>query len=467
MNNIYKNNIPKILVLILAIFIIKGLLLILLIPPWEAPDEPGHVSYVIYLYNNKKIPSSSRPFILQSINDSFLKIKKIIKTSQEKNVESNKKIELFEKNKNYSPISANLASHPPLYYLYLVPFYKFSLPLSSYSSFILLRFGSLLLGIGVLLLSFYITKNLFEKSNTIPALVTLIVSLQPMFSFITSIVNNDIMVVFIFLLFIFTLLNLLKSKDIPLIKLLFLTIVTGIAPLVKPQLFVLIIIFLIYLYTKQKKLGRNTYTLLSITSIVPVLIWFFMKYSYDGVLFVNYAVQNIQTNPASIWTYPLEFITGNQPIGIFMSFWGFFGWLDVPMPKWSYLIYLCFILISLLGYWLGRKKINCNNITNIQSIKFLILSFFLYVLTIVVFDLQSYTLSHKFAIQGRYLSPILPLLIIFLINGILFFSKSIQKKLIILIIIFFIIGQLIMFLTINNYYYGSFFLNLLINSYKI
>jgi glycosyltransferase involved in cell wall biosynthesis len=61
------------LISILFIFLFKNLFIIFSIPPWEAPDEPGHVSYVIYMYNNKSFPSATQPFVLQSINESFKK----------------------------------------------------------------------------------------------------------------------------------------------------------------------------------------------------------------------------------------------------------------------------------------------------------------------------------------------------------------------------------------------------------
>ena len=165
--------------LFLLFFIIKGLFFISLIPPFDAPDEVSHIAYVNYLYNQKKVPSSSIPYISKSIQQAG-------------------RNGLFDRNsKNYT-MKANVGSHPPLYYIYLIPFYILSLPFSSYGTIILLRIGSLILGTIALSLSLYITRLLFPQQIKLAYMTTFLLSVQPMFSFISSLVNIDIMTVVVF-----------------------------------------------------------------------------------------------------------------------------------------------------------------------------------------------------------------------------------------------------------------------------
>src|SRR3990167_1629974 len=101
-----------ILFLIITFFLLKGLYLIFTIPPWEAPDEPGHVSYVIYLYKYKSFPSSTKPYIPTSISQS-LRIERTLLTSIKNNKNLHVTLQLFNRhdNKLDPPIMANLASN--------------------------------------------------------------------------------------------------------------------------------------------------------------------------------------------------------------------------------------------------------------------------------------------------------------------------------------------------------------------
>src|SRR3989344_9070351 len=96
----------RILLSIILIFLIKGLFFIFLIPPWEAPDEPGHVAYVEYLYKYKRLPSAEKPFISLSINTSFQENRKILKNIQTKEIKMSEKKELWDRSdRHLDPIS--------------------------------------------------------------------------------------------------------------------------------------------------------------------------------------------------------------------------------------------------------------------------------------------------------------------------------------------------------------------------
>lgn len=446
------------LFLIILFFLLKGLYLIFIIPPWEAPDEPGHVAYVLYLYKYKHVPSSLKPYILTSISDSVRKNRKNLEAVRSSRLKTLTTVELFDRNETKldAPILANMASNPPLYYIYLLPFYKLSLFLPSYWTIILLRVGSLLLGSLSLVVIFFISKKLFPASLVIPYLVTFFVSFQPMFSFISGIVNKDVMVVFAFLLFLYFAVNELNSKESRKNNFIYLTAITSLSPLIMPQLFILIPLYFILLFLKK---GREKFShyFSSILVITPSILWFLYKFSSEGFGYLSYSVQNIQNTTTPFWRYPIEFIQGKQPIGIFMSFWGFFGWLDVPMPKWTYGLYLIFICVSLFGYLIYRKKAMAIFSKSKKLFIFLTSAFIVYSLFIFVFDIQYFILSHKFNIHGRYLAPILPLLIMFLILGLFLYPKHIQKIIVVLTVVIFILVQGIAFVIINHHYYGSIF----------
>ncbi len=411
------------LILIILFFLIRCVWLSFLIPPWEAPDETAHVAYVLYLYNRHELPSKYQPFLPKTIQESI--------TKQRQSHQINKN-QLFDRNDyRLTKEMVNIASHPPLYYLYLLPFYQLSLFFSSYWSVVILRWGSIILGSICLLLIFKLTKRIIPDKN-IACLVTFLVSSTPMFTFISSIVNNDIMVVLFFLL--------------PLVLIeegLSLGITIGLSMLVKPQLIILAPFYLIYLLRK-KKLRLFLHLVPVLLSIAGLVLIYKNQYLTGGQNLFYYSVQNAQKSLAPLWRYPIEFMAQKQPIGIFMSFWGFFGWLNVPMPKWIYILFFSFFVFGCWGWWLNKKK---------QKVNYLLLgAFMLYLLTIIGFDLQVFALAHQFVIHGRYLAPLLPLLMIFLVNGILLFPTYLKKIILFYTIIIFLVSQILMLITIIIFY---------------
>src|SRR5260370_39576598 len=111
-----------------VLFFIKGVYFVLFIPPWEAPDEMGHAAYVSYLYINRSIPDNvtKKPIIDRSMGTSWGQQQQLLKQMQKGNI-TNKK-ELYDRNGYVMMINkGTIAPNPPLYYLYLLPFYILSL----------------------------------------------------------------------------------------------------------------------------------------------------------------------------------------------------------------------------------------------------------------------------------------------------------------------------------------------------
>lgn len=492
----------KTLIIIILFFLIKGLFLIFLIPPWEAPDEPAHVAYVMYLWNKMRIPTSISPFLPESISESIsgnrILMGKI--RMQDAPVKENR-LSLFNPHDTvYTPDTITAASHPPLYYITLMPFFILSLTLqNSYLTLLMLRLGSLAYGMIGLYVTYRLGIIIFQNKPEIPLLAVFLLSLQPMYSFISSIVNIDAMSVTIYTLIIYMVMKSAVKKPLRMIP----GFLMGIGTLVKPTLIVLPIC---YLFTAiRRKLSARDINLLAIPFLFP-LLWFLWKLQTEGAQARLYGVQNIQTYPLSILSYPPEFFRGGQPAGIFMSFWGFFGWLDTPMPKWIYSLFMLFIITGLLGYaFICNKKysifrsiksiirhpesrlsrdreifqppVSCkipplpkltgsvgmtqfnNAIISTSvftiSVNFVTLSTLLFILLIFLYDLYYFRLSHGFWIQGRYFAPVLPLILLFLLKGIYFFPERVRNILLGFFIAVFVVSNAVMIGTISLKYFGN------------
>lgn len=452
---------------VLAFFFIKGIFYVFYIPPWEAPDEPGHVSYVFYLFHNHKIPDTTmQPGILHAIDSSWTHQRGNLSANlQKQNIKAN---DLINRNgyKKESSVS-NILEYPPLYYLYLLPLFITSLHFSSYITFIALRLGSLLLGTISLIFSYKIVKLIFPKIKYFPHFVIFLLTLDPMFTFMHSVVNNDSMVIAFFLMSIYFMIKFIISpKEVNLVRILLIGFFVGLASFVKPQLVILMPIYFTSLFIPPlKKFGIKTYLVIFTNTITLPILWYAYKYLQQGNSSLTYAFISKSNHSFNFLQYPIFFIKTKQPIGIFMSFWGFFGWLNVAMPKYIYGLFGFVFIVGIIGWFLKRSKNYFSEKQKHIFIFFLIIMI-LYTSFIFLYDILYFVKGGGFGIQGRYFLPLLPLLLIFVLQGFMFYGKKLKVFFLMLSISIFILSQIYMYTTISIFYYkGYYMVSPLTNTY--
>jgi hypothetical protein len=84
------------------------------------------------------------------------------------------------------------AVHGPLYYLALAPAYLLTRHASIFSQLTLMRITSALLGALVVLFTFLLARELAPRRPWLAVLAALLVAYEPMYGFISGIVNNDV-----------------------------------------------------------------------------------------------------------------------------------------------------------------------------------------------------------------------------------------------------------------------------------
>jgi hypothetical protein len=84
------------------------------------------------------------------------------------------------------------AAHGPLYYLALAPAYLVTSRASVFSQLTLMRIASALLGALVVLFTFLLARELAPRRPWLAVLAALLVAYEPMYGFISGIVNNDV-----------------------------------------------------------------------------------------------------------------------------------------------------------------------------------------------------------------------------------------------------------------------------------
>lgn len=342
-----------ILLLILSAFVLRGIVMIVLIPVFFGPDEDVHFATVQFRAEAEHTPPSEAITSTQKYRYSeelltaleateFFKIKPMSENIVEyvngqtdgKNEEILKTAAADRINRFASP---RIATYPPLYYSLLVPIEETAPNLDLLSRISLMRFISLVIGVLTLLVVYFAAKEIgFSRNESL--LFTAIVSFQPMFLFVSSVINPDILLIFSFTLFTHASLHLLhhgfsQKNGI----LLLLAIVIGIftkGPAMVLPIIALALVFYKLVETKQIRLqwllaGSGIFCVIAGALLFLTPIW------------ETYVAPNI-VNGSSAFPSPLASLKeyASQTLDYehiilqsSLSYWGNFGWLDAPISQ--------------------------------------------------------------------------------------------------------------------------------------
>ena len=154
------------IVLIIAAYLVTGILYAVKTPPWEAPDEPAHYNYIKYLADNYRFP------VLQ-MGDYPHDYLEEIKEKQ------------FPPEMSIEPLRYEF-HQPPLYYILATVVYKLF-----DGSLLPLRLLSILLGCCLLWVAYHLVKEIFPGDEVLALGTTAFVAFVPMHVAMTAAVNND------------------------------------------------------------------------------------------------------------------------------------------------------------------------------------------------------------------------------------------------------------------------------------
>jgi 4-amino-4-deoxy-L-arabinose transferase-like glycosyltransferase len=156
----------KWLTLIIAAYLVTGILYAVKTPPWQAPDEPAHYNYIKYLAENCRFP------VLQ-MGDYPHNYLEEIKARQ------------FPPEMSIEPLRYEF-HQPPLYYILATAVYKLFA-----GRLLPLRLLSVLLGCCLLWVAYHIVKEIFPGNEALALGATAFVAFVPMHVAMTAAVNND------------------------------------------------------------------------------------------------------------------------------------------------------------------------------------------------------------------------------------------------------------------------------------
>ena len=350
----FRNQLPKShfhIILLLLVFLLKGLLFVAILPIFQGPDEAIHYATVQYFAEpkEKKWPISQSTWIndannIETYNFSE-EIRKTAKISQFDEIKfHNTNTTLFstetdglqEKEITGQKWKSYIDTYPPAIVSGTALYYDLASVIEKSLSnkdilirFFSIRLVSILLGMAVILLAYLTaTKIGFSKKHSL--LISAIVAFQPMFTQTAAIITYDIPLIFSFSLFIYATTSLLrdgfqwKYATILLISAILGTLSKG------PGMVLIALIFPISGYIIQTKLNfnRSKFILYSLFGILVISTAFILFGPRDIIsIFTNFSA-------SPKFSSPIESIQKYAAIsmgrwGFFeLTYWGSFGWLD-------------------------------------------------------------------------------------------------------------------------------------------
>lgn len=421
-----------------------GLALVFLVPPFEANDEPDHLNYINFIISKKILPvqtvdslkvnKEGHQFPLYYLTGFGLQYL-FGGNSISYNLIGNQKNINFGGKENLVPVYNHTYKEIFSSYMDKVIFYSlriFQVVISLVNLFVIYKIAG-----------FYFSDEKFRL------LCAFIAGAIPQFAFVSSYINNDALANLFSSLIIFSFLNFLKEKSLR--SIIFFSLVLATSLLIKKTMFfflpVIILVGLFALINKEidfRTFGKKIITILFF--VVIISSWFFIR---NLSLYNDIFLSGIEmlTVPFYVDIKPLLSFYFIYPFipGLFGSFWGVFGWMNVALPLFVYALLLLFVSINFL--FLVKK----------YNVKFLFHTKILFAVLSVVFCIGGIVYYNTIYSQhqGRFLFPVLSFIVIFLVYGVKTISEKIQKENLVIItsVVLFVVIDIISLFTIYGFYY--------------
>ncbi len=224
----------------------------------------------------------------------------------------------------------------------------------------LVRFLSVLMGLGTVLLTYALGRELFPATPAIPLAAAAFTAFNPMFLFISGVINNDNLSTLLASALLLIVVRLVRRWDDPppLRAYAWLGLLAGLGMLAKYQIgFLLPLIALVLLAISLRARDWRPVVLGGLISGgLTVLIaswWYWRNYHlYGDATGINVFLdivgrRAIPADLRQLWTERETFM---------MAFWGFFGGVNVPMRDGVYALFNLLAGLSALGLLLALAR---------------------------------------------------------------------------------------------------------------
>lgn len=412
-----------VVILFLLIFF-KQILWTGFIPLWQFPDEQAHFAQVQNMVEENQIqgrkPTTSEEIylsekLLGTLRDDFGNNKftyhpeYVIPSSNSLIGIYEEEIRNFSKESRKKLVINEATGYPPFYYAITGLFYKVVYNSGLFERVFLSRIGNIFIFLLIAFVTHKIGKLLFPKDLLLQITLTLLVTFQPMLSFVAGGINSDNLFSLLFTLGIYISLKIILEK-ITLKMILVMLVTLLLAILTKPQGRLLALVYLFPLLVASLKISNKK----NILGVGLLVVCIGLGYSILMAVTGQQILPNIPTLQAvldakgtSIFDH-LVFTIRHTYREVLPWYWGVFRWLSLTYPRFIHRTINILILFSAIGIVMAmvnvirRKKV----IISPWALGFLLYVSIIYFASITFFDFL-FMKSHHFSIgvQGRYFFP--------------------------------------------------------------
>jgi len=424
------------LVLIVSASLVLGIIYIIIIPPWQSPDEPTHFEYVKVLaegdppWDPHPSPELQEKIIVSLDHYDYWRYLLVEKPDP---LPTTFKVTPF-----LFMAPSQIGKNPPIYYWLASLVLRLTSNLSIKAEFYRLRALSLLFSILTVVFVWACAAEIFGKFSPLCPAAAGITALLPQFMVIGTSVSPDPCVNFFGTGAIYLILRF-QRRGYTIFRIIFLLLWHGIGVLVNYKFVILLGalpgVVLIHLYLRQPR----TYSfkkLLFCSGVVIVMLlisyagmaWYFPRIARLFVIRTNILYSTISTYFQSKTSFP----PGYWPwfsLEVFKSFWLKYGWLTYELPLFFYRILQIASLIALAGLGLFWGKIIIGKNGGAWPAREGILTLILYASAALV----AYYLFWGLKVtgtttQGRHLFIVMPAwAILFILGWIQFFPARFER----------------------------------------
>lgn len=326
--------------LLLAAYLVMATLFAIVTPDWQAPDEPAHANYV------RQLAGGALP--LMEPGDWDQQYLETIVSSR------------FDPALPITPITYE-DWQPPLYYLLQTPVYRLT-----DGSLTAMRLLSVLLGAGVVVLTYFIGLALFPDRAWLALSAAAFVAFLPQHLAMLGSVNNDSLAELIIA-------GLLLLMVVPwrpertVAYLIGLGLLLGAGLLTKATVYIMAPVVAVFLLWRYWGRWRELVTA-GLLVFGPALLLGLLWWGRNAVVYGDFDVLARETHNEVVVGQPRtdEWVAQYGPAETvrrflattFNSFWGQFGWMAAPLPRWAYsgLTLLSVAAVAGLGVALARRS---------------------------------------------------------------------------------------------------------------
>lgn len=366
------------LAVLITVFFLKELAWLVVIPPQEAPDELAHYSYISSFYSRGNLPVLGVTWIPKIVEISSQMNPTLTAEAQSNWRNGTLKIDTPGDQLNW------IAQHPPLYYFLLLPLFAVLPANNIFLSILLLRLTSLILGALTLFFAAKTLKNIIPKKPFVQMGVVSALAFLPMFSFMSAVVNNDNLVMFLSVVLFFFLSDWPEKRRQQTRQAIKIGLVLGALALTKITslpLFPVVALFLAYRYIHQKAERRTLIRSALIMFLLAAVVsgwWYVHNISQYRTPFpelkavVELHPELLKENPYLANQFPEVMGTAQPKLGVldflgkdgflvqyFKNIWGVFGKSFIRLFDWQYVMIVLFCLVGVIGLcWKRRGKMS-------------------------------------------------------------------------------------------------------------